>query len=150
MDLRLVLHPDPAFLPKVVSILQLSQPVILPVFFLNLSDSWWALHCVNVRRALSFCSARNLPFCADPHLFITYEQHRWGRCISTQLVKWATSTIVLHYNLANQPIPTLVKAHSIWVVVNIYHIFARHSSWWHLYRSDTVTAIDFCFHYTLV
>lgn len=68
---KLTLHPDPLFLPKIVSGFYLSYPMVLLVFFQALADdSQHAPHCLNVHQ--TFYLDHNSAFQQDVPLFISY------------------------------------------------------------------------------
>lgn len=118
---KVVLHPDPTFLPKVLSSFHLSQPTVLPVYFLSLSDvREHALHTLDVRCALSFYLARTSVFCQNPYLFVTYGSPSPGQRVSSQhLAGWIKGTISLSYELACKPLPRVVQAHATRAIVTL-------------------------------
>lgn len=116
---KVVLRPDPLFMPKVAPFFRLSQPTTLPVFFPSPSDSReHALHSLDVRCALSFYLACMSLFRRDPHLFVTYGSpaQRFAKASLQHLAGWIKGTIGLCYQLAHKPLPQVVRAHATQVV----------------------------------
>uniref|UniRef100_A0ABM5G4K6 Uncharacterized protein n=1 Tax=Pogona vitticeps TaxID=103695 RepID=A0ABM5G4K6_9SAUR len=111
---KVVLHPDISFLPKVVSDFHVNQPLLLPTLFSEpSSDVERTLHCLDVRRALSFYISRTKDFRKVQRLFLCYYGQRKGTAASTStLSRWLVSTISLAYELQHKPLPENLRAHS--------------------------------------
>ncbi|XP_078247020.1 uncharacterized protein LOC144588309 [Pogona vitticeps] len=111
---KVVLYPDVSFLPKVVSDFHVNQPLLLPTLFSEpSSDIERTLHCLDVRRALSFYISRTKDFRKVQRLFLCYYGQRKGTAASTStLSRWLVSTISLAYELQHKPLPENLRAHS--------------------------------------
>ncbi|XP_078242543.1 uncharacterized protein LOC144587068 [Pogona vitticeps] len=111
---KVVLYPDVSFLPKVVSDFHVNQPLLLPTLFSEpSSDIERTLHCLDVRRALSFYISRTKDFRKVQRLFLCYYGQRKGTAASTStLFRWLVSTTSLAYELQHKPLPENLRAHS--------------------------------------
>ena len=104
---KVILYPDVSFLPKVVSDFHVNQPLLLPTLFSNPSlDVERTLHCLDVRRALSFYITRTKDFRKVQRLFLCFYGQRKGFAASSStLSRWLVSTISLAYELQHKPLP---------------------------------------------
>ncbi|XP_062994197.1 interferon-induced very large GTPase 1-like [Elgaria multicarinata webbii] len=74
---KVVLRPDLAFLPKVVSEFHINQPIVLPAFFPSPTTSLEKrLHCLDVHRVLAFYKDRTQAFRTTNRLFVCYGERR--------------------------------------------------------------------------
>lgn len=82
---KVVLHPDPFFVPEVVSLFHLSQLSILPAFFQSpLHTLQKSLQALNVCRALAYYIHHTKSFHLDPRLFVCYSRPSTGSPVSPQ------------------------------------------------------------------
>ena len=111
---KVVLRPDPSFLPKVVSEFHVNQDIVLPAFFQSPSTPLERkLHALDVRRALAFYKDRTADVRRSPRLFVCYAGPNAGKPVSSQrLASWIVSAIELAYQLQNLTLDAPVRAHS--------------------------------------
>ena len=111
---KVILHTDVSFLPKVVSEFHLNQPLILPTFFSQPSNTTERmLHSLDVKRALSFYVARTKDFRLSPRLFLCYFGHKKGLPASPPSIsRWLVTAISLAYELQHKSPPEGLRAHS--------------------------------------
>ena len=111
---KVVLRPDVAFLPKVVSDFHVNQDIVLPTFFpAPTTPLETTLHALDVRRALAFYKNRTEAVRKSERLFICYGGRNQGNPVSAQrLSNWLVQCITLAYQVAKLEPPTVVKGHS--------------------------------------
>lgn len=104
-----VLRPNPAFLPKVLSDFHLSQSVELR----SISSSAAAQRALCPVRALSEYVCRTQSLRKSDQLFVCFDSGRLGEPLSkSRLAHWVVDTIREAYTLSGTPAPSRVRAHS--------------------------------------
>lgn len=111
---KVVLRTGPAFVPKVNSAFHRSQEVVLPSFCPNLSHpKERELHCLDVRRALSYYIERMKAIRKSDSLFISFCTKRRGQAVSTYtLARWLKGCIMIAYKAPRVESPPGITAHS--------------------------------------
>lgn len=112
---KVVLRPDPAFVPKVNSTFHRSEDVVLPSFCPNPKhDKEREWHCLDVRRALSYYLDRTKHFRKSDALFVSFRKSNLGQRISTSTIsRWIRGCIILAYKAKSEEPPQGVTAHSL-------------------------------------
>ncbi|XP_039190732.1 nuclear factor 1 C-type isoform X6 [Crotalus tigris] len=111
---KVVLRPDPAFMPKVNSIFHRSQELILPDFCPNpkhrLEHRW---HKLDVRRALCYYVKCTSSFRKSEALFVSFQPSTMGKKVSSSTIgRWIRACIAQAYVSQASPVPPHVIAHS--------------------------------------
>ncbi|XP_069596830.1 uncharacterized protein [Ranitomeya imitator] len=111
---RVVLRPDPAYLPKVASEFHRSQEIVLPSFLPNPSNSKEELlHTLDVRRCLLEYISVTDAWKREEALFLSFQGPRKGLRVSKYtLAKWIREAISLAYTAGGGPAPQNLRAHS--------------------------------------
>lgn len=109
------LRPDPVFVPKVNSVFHSSQDIVLPSFCPDPKNSREReLHCLDVRRALSFYLERTKVIRKTESLFVSFQQSSIGKQVSTStLSRWIRDCIILAYQTSGVEPPPGICAHSL-------------------------------------
>ncbi|XP_073434410.1 uncharacterized protein [Dendrobates tinctorius] len=111
---RVILRPDPAYLPKVASSFHRSQEIVLPSFLPKpTNEKEEKLHTLDVRRCLLEYLAATDPWKKDNALFVSYQGPRKGLRVSkSTLARWIREAISLAYASKGRVAPEKLKAHS--------------------------------------
>ncbi|XP_069833017.1 uncharacterized protein [Dendropsophus ebraccatus] len=111
---RVILSPDPAFLPKVVSDFHRSQEVVLPSFCPNPSNEGESrFHCLDVRRCLIHYLQNTEQWRLSNNILILFQGKNRGKAASAQVIaKWIKNTISSAYITAGIEVPSGFGAHS--------------------------------------
>lgn len=111
---RIILKPDPAFLPKVVSSFHKSQEIILPSFCeAGSSHRERTFHSLDVRRTLICYLDRSREYRKSRSLFLQFAGPGKGNKASKgTIARWIRQTIEMAYSSAKIPVPEGLKAHS--------------------------------------
>lgn len=111
---RIILRPDPAFLPKVVSSFHRDQEIILPSFCEGASSSGErTFHSLDVRRAVIEYLDASKGWRKSGSLFLQFSGIGKGEKASkSSIARWIKQVIQLAYSSAGVPIPAQLKAHS--------------------------------------
>ncbi|XP_077120915.1 uncharacterized protein LOC143775974 [Ranitomeya variabilis] len=111
---RVVLKPDPAYLPKVASHFHRSQEIVLPSFLPNPSNAKEELlHTLDVRRCLLEYITVTNAWKREDALFLSFQGPRKGLRVSKfTLAKWIREAISLAYTAGGGPAPQNLRAHS--------------------------------------
>ena len=111
---KVVLRPDPAFLPKVFSSFHVNQDLILPVFFPDPSSvEEEALHSLDLVRALAIYLERTALFRKVDFLFVTFGVGKQGqRPTTSSLSRWVKTLICLAYQDVGLPLPAGIQGRS--------------------------------------
>lgn len=114
LDDRIILKPDPAFLPKVVSSFHRDQEIILPSFCEAASSSRErTFHALDVRRTLIEYLARTQDWRNTNSLFLQFSGAGKGnRATKGTIARWVRQTIEMAYSSSGIPVPGTLKAHS--------------------------------------
>ncbi|KAG8558682.1 hypothetical protein GDO81_017103 [Engystomops pustulosus] len=126
---KIVLRPDPKFLPKVVSDFHRSQDIVLPSFCSEpKSDKEKSFHNLDVRRSvLQYLESSEL-FRRTDSLFVLFSGKNKGtNASSTTIARWIRATIQLAYEVAERSIPENIHAHSTRALATSWAEF-RHAS----------------------
>lgn len=107
------LRPDPVFIPKVNSVFHRAQDIIVPSFCPNPKNSKEReLHCLDVRRALSFYPERTKDSRKTESLFVSFRLSSVGNRVSTStLSRWIRDCILLAYKSSGVEPPSGICAH---------------------------------------
>ena len=91
---KVTLHPDPSFMPKVITDFHINQDIYLPSFFQSPSTELEkTLHTLDIRQAVAFYKDRTSNFRCTPRLFVCYGGAQKGLPVSTQrFASWVVST----------------------------------------------------------
>ncbi|XP_069614641.1 protein DGCR6 isoform X1 [Ranitomeya imitator] len=111
---RVVLKPDPAYLPKVASKFHRSQEIILPSFCdsPNSADEQ-KYHMLDVRRTLLEYLHRTEPWRQSRALFVSFQNPRKGASVTkASIARWIRDAIYLAYTAKGQTPPDGIRAHS--------------------------------------
>ena len=151
---KVVLRPNPAFLPKVLSDFHLSQSIELQSLPVSEADQL-ALCPV---RALSEHKRRTKPLGKSDQLFVCFRTSCLGRPLSKcRLSHWVVDTIQQGYTLSGAPAPSRIRAHStrsvstswaLWRVASLATICAAatwssHSTFTRFYRLNVPAGPSF-------
>ncbi|XP_069613359.1 uncharacterized protein [Ranitomeya imitator] len=111
---RVILKPDPLYLPKVASKFHRVQEVVLPSFCSNpTNDKERKFHCLDVRRCLLRYITVSDSWKKDNSLFVAYQGVRKGLRVSKNtLARWIREAISLAYTAGGNEVPDGIKAHS--------------------------------------
>ena len=142
---------DISFLPKVVSDIDINQPVVLPTLFLSPSMLLECkLHSLNVKRALAFYLHRTKHIRRSPPLLLCYHRPCKGAPASSQSVyRRIVQLIQLAYQLTNKPVLDGLKAHSTRAVSTSTALF-KGVQIQNIYRAATwANPLTFARHYRL-
>lgn len=114
LDDRIILRPDPAFVPKVVSAFHRDQEIILPSFCEAASSPGERkFHSLDVRRAVIQYLQETASWRKSNSLFIQFSGAGKGEKASkSSLARWVKQAIQLAYLAAGTPVPAQLKAHS--------------------------------------
>lgn len=110
-----VLRLDPAFVPKVNSQFHRSQDIVLPSFCPDpKSSKERVLHCLDVRRALSFYLDRTRDSRRSESLFVSFRNPSVGKPVSAStLSRWIRECIAMAYKASGVEVPSGICAHSL-------------------------------------
>ncbi|XP_069813158.1 uncharacterized protein [Dendropsophus ebraccatus] len=113
-DDRIILSPDPAFLPKVVSNFHRSQEVVLPSFCTNPSnDREAAFHTLDVRRILLHYLEVTRDWRQTDNLLVSFQGKNKGKAATSQTIaRWVKQAIGECYRSSGKDIPVGFGAHS--------------------------------------
>ncbi|XP_044137194.1 uncharacterized protein LOC122928435 isoform X1 [Bufo gargarizans] len=111
---RVILRPDPKFIPKVPSRTNRVQEIVLPVFFpdpkTEEEDRW---HLLDVRRCLIHYLERSKDWRKTSSLFVLFAGARKGNTASkSTIARWIRELISLAYSCSGLSPPLSLKAHS--------------------------------------
>ncbi|XP_069835654.1 uncharacterized protein [Dendropsophus ebraccatus] len=111
---RVVLSPDPAFLPKVVTDFHRSQEVILPSFYNTpTNDQELSLHSLDVRRVILHYIKVTESWRLCNSLLISFQGKTKGKSASTQTIaRWVKQAVGECYRVKNMTPPVGFGAHS--------------------------------------
>ncbi|CAJ0949364.1 unnamed protein product [Ranitomeya imitator] len=111
---RVVLKPDPSYLPKVATKYHRSQEIFLPSFYDNpLNPEEEKLHMLDVKRAVLSYIERTQSCRQSRALFVSFQGHRKGHGVTkATLSRWIREAIHLAYLSKGKDPPDGVKAHS--------------------------------------
>lgn len=114
LDDRIVIRPDPAFLPKVVSEFHRSQSVVLPSFCQNpKNQKEEEYHTLDVHRCVLKYLEAMAAWRIDSNLFISFSGATKGKKVSSSTIaRWLKQTISISYELLGEDPPMNLKAHS--------------------------------------
>lgn len=112
---RVVLRPDPIFIPKVNTWFHRAHELSLPSFCPNPNHpKEQAWHNLDVRRALRFYTERTREFRLTETLFVKFQGNRKGGRVSTPtLSRWLKMGIEAAYRAIGLEPPVGITAHSI-------------------------------------
>lgn len=112
---KVVLRPDPSFIPKVNSLFHRAQELVLPSFCPRPEhprEKAW--HSLDVRRALRFYTERSRSFRKTEALFVNFGGGRQGQKASAgTLARWLRSCIEMAYQAKGEEPPEGITAHSL-------------------------------------
>ncbi|XP_069588149.1 uncharacterized protein [Ranitomeya imitator] len=110
---RVVLKPDPSYLPKVATKYHRSQEIFLPSFYDNpLNPEEEKLHMLDVKRAVLSYIERTQSCRQSRALFVSFQGHRKGHGVTkATLSRWIREAIHLAYLSKGKDPPEGVKAH---------------------------------------
>lgn len=112
---RVVLRPDPSFIPKINTVFHRAQDLVIPSFFprpVHRLEKQW--HNIDARRALRCYIDRTRPLRKTDYLFVHFRGRKTGqKASSTVLSCWLKELISLAYQEAGKRPPEGVTAHSI-------------------------------------
>ncbi|XP_069839364.1 uncharacterized protein [Dendropsophus ebraccatus] len=113
-DDRVVLSPDPAFLPKVVTDFHRSQEVVLPSFCSTpANEQEISFHSLDVRRAILHYLKVTEEWRLSNNLLISFQGKYRGRAASTQTIaRWVKQAIGECYRAKDMITPVGFGAHS--------------------------------------
>ncbi|XP_069621778.1 uncharacterized protein [Ranitomeya imitator] len=111
---KLVLKPDPSYLPKVAKTFHRSQEIILPTFFSNPSTpEEQKYHTLDVKRVVLKYIERTCSWRQCRALFISFQGHKKGHGITkSTLSRWIRESIRLAYSVSKENPPEGITAHS--------------------------------------
>lgn len=111
---RIVLKTDPNFLPKVASIQNRTQEIILPTFCSNPSGKKEEeFHTLDVKRAVLSYLENTKDFRCSDALFVLFSGNKKGRQASRgTIARWLRMAISEAYSLTGLESPLNVRAHS--------------------------------------
>ena len=107
-----ILWPNTAFLPKVLSTAHLNQPIRLAQFVPRPEDTGRTSLLCPVR-ALRFYIKATEHLRRSDQLFVCHGHRNKGRALSTQrLSHWVTDAISHAYSISDRPVPSGIRCHS--------------------------------------
>ncbi|XP_077125588.1 uncharacterized protein LOC143782239 [Ranitomeya variabilis] len=111
---RIVLKPDPSYLPKVASTYHRSQEIFLPSFFDSpVTPEQHKFHTLDVRRAILTYIERCQTWRGSRALFISFQGHKKGHGVTRATIsRWIRDAICLAYTSKGEIPPVGIKAHS--------------------------------------
>ncbi|XP_040276106.1 uncharacterized protein LOC120991344 [Bufo bufo] len=111
---RVILRPDPKFIPKVPSKTNRLQEIVLPVFFPEpKSEDEERWHLLDVRRCLIQYLGRSKDWRKSSSLLVLYAGARKGNAASkSTIARWIRELISLAYSCSGLSPPLSLKAHS--------------------------------------
>ena len=111
---RIVLKPDPSFLPKVASFKNRSQEIILPSFCSNPKGrKEEEFHTLDVKRAVLCYLETTKAYRRSDALFILFSGDKKGKQASKgTIARWLRMAISNAYSISGQECPENLRAHS--------------------------------------
>ncbi|XP_077141699.1 uncharacterized protein LOC143805858 isoform X1 [Ranitomeya variabilis] len=111
---RLILKPDPLYLPKVAGKFHRSQEIHLPTFFKDPSTpEEQKFHTLDVRRVVLQYIEKTSSWRQSRALFISFQGKKKGYGVTrATLSRWIRDAIRLAYSMKNEEPPEGIKAHS--------------------------------------
>ncbi|XP_073429809.1 uncharacterized protein [Dendrobates tinctorius] len=111
---RLVLKPDPAYLPKVATKYHRSQEILLPTFYKNPSTpEEQKFHTLDVKRTVLKCIERSNSWRQSRALFVSFQGCKKGYGVTKSTIsRWIREAIRLAYSAKNEDPPGNIRAHS--------------------------------------
>ena len=111
---RVVLYPNPSFIPKILKTEYRAQQIVLEAFYpAPVTEEEMRLHRLCPVRALDAYVTRTAPTRKDQQLFVGYGEPKVGQKVSSQTVMhWLCEGITLAYTGAGMGPPGKVKGHS--------------------------------------
>ncbi|XP_077110684.1 uncharacterized protein LOC143805654 [Ranitomeya variabilis] len=158
---RIVLKPDPSYLPKVATKYHRAQEIFLPSFYDNPANSEEEkLHMLDVKRAVLGYIDRTRSCRQSRALFVSFQGHRKGHGVTkATLSRWIREAIHLAYLSKGESPPEGVKAHSARAVSSSWaenkdipiELICKAATWsspstfYRHYRLDLSSASDLAF-----
>ena len=111
---KVVLWPQPSFLPKVVSAFQINEDIVLPSLCPRPKNPKEAtLHSLDVVRALRVSLSATAPFRKSDSLFVSVTGPKKGLAVpSATISRWIRRVVLQAYALKGRAPPFQVTAHS--------------------------------------
>ncbi|XP_069600610.1 uncharacterized protein [Ranitomeya imitator] len=158
---RIVLKPDPSYLPKVASIYHRSQEIILPSFFNTpVTPEQHKLHTLDVRRAILTYIERSQTWRQSRALLVSFQGRKKGHGVTKATIsRWIREAICLAYTSKGEIPPVGIKAHSTRAMASSWaehadvpiHLICKAATWftpstfYNHYRLDLSASSDLTF-----
>ncbi|XP_077121603.1 uncharacterized protein LOC143776275 [Ranitomeya variabilis] len=158
---RIVLKPDPSYLPKVASTYHRSQEIFLPSFFDSpVTPEQHKFHTLDVRRAILTYIERCQTWRESRALFISFQGHKKGHGVTRATIsRWIRDAICLAYTSKGEIPPVGIKAHSTRAMASSWaeqadvpiHLICKAATWstpstfYNHYRLDLSSSSDLTF-----
>ncbi|XP_077152136.1 uncharacterized protein LOC143816067 [Ranitomeya variabilis] len=111
---KIVLKPDPAYLPKVATKFHRTQEIYLPSFYENpASEEERKYHSLDVKRAILEYLDRTQSWRQSRALFISFQNQKKGSGVTkSSIARWIREAIWLAYSAKGVTPPEGIRAHS--------------------------------------
>ncbi|XP_073413338.1 uncharacterized protein [Dendrobates tinctorius] len=163
---RLLLKPDPSYLPKVSTKYHRAQEILLPTFFEDPSTpEEQKFHTLDVRRTVLKYIERSRSWRQCRALFVSFQGHKKGyRVTKSTISRWIREAIRLAYSAKNENPPESIRAHSTRAMATSWAergdvpietickaaIWSSPSTFYNHYRLDLSSTADLSFGRTIL